>query len=526
MNKIINLLGGKKVAAAFLGLATALAGTAGFALMQAHASISVVTGPTSAITSPLNLPASSAQTQVFSFSLNATAGETLSGVTVEVDKANASTTVSGSDFASLSIYKDDGSNVFNPTAGNLVGAQSTVNVGAMTTIAPATSTPATGKFYVSLATSASWSGTSPVDAVTVSFPSDGITTSANSPTVSPVITSMISAAPTTAATVSTSIKNSGGSVITSANTSAIVHDSATVSGSGPVPTGSVNFSFYNNINCTSTAVASSGALALVSGSVDATGFTQGPLANGSYSFNASYSGDVNYPSGTSACEPLSIVSPSAPAITTHLSSTAVQVNTAVHDSATLSNVTANASGSVTYNVYAGSQCSGSPLFTNTQTVTNGSVPNSADFATATAGTYNWQASYSGDANNASAVSACGSETVNVTVTPPPTTCSNGLVNGSIYLKLGAQDSVLVPFGQRKINSQDKQLFIAQDCVLVPFVTPVPKPPKHCDSDNNDEDDEGCSATSTPPVSPVSHGGFHISLPNIFGHGNKGNKNDK
>jgi hypothetical protein len=72
----------------------------------------------------------------------------------------------------------------------------------------------------------------------------------------------------------------------------------------------------------------------------------------------------------------------------------------VYDTATLSGASVNAGGTVTYNLYAGTACTATPIFTSRVTVANGVVPASAAFTFVTPGTYNWQAAYSGDINNA------------------------------------------------------------------------------------------------------------------------------
>lgn len=61
-------------------------------------------------------------------------------------------------------------------------------------------------------------------------------------------------------------------------------------------------------------------------------------------------------------------------------------------------------------------CSGSVTGTDTETVTNTVVPTPGAFAASTAGTYSFQAVYSGDANNNAATSTCKI----LTVTNPPT----------------------------------------------------------------------------------------------------------
>lgn len=103
----------------------------------------------------------------------------------------------------------------------------------------------------------------------------------------------------------------------------------------------------------------------------------------------------------------------APTISTRLSATTVVVGGLVHDSATLVGATPGAGGTVTYRVYGGSACSGTPVGESVVTVTGGSVPDSFDFAPTAAGPYTWQAGYSGDPTNRAATSECGSEPLTV-----------------------------------------------------------------------------------------------------------------
>ena len=296
----------KKIYALIVGLAT-VAATLGFGLMPANAAVNVTAIPVALVTSPVILAPSSAQTALFSFSLSNTATETLSSVLVNIN--NVSGNVTAGQLSSVSIYKDDGSNVFNPVVGNLVGSQNTLTIGSPSTVSPATTTQASGKFYISLATSGSWGNVNPADSMTVTLPANAIVTSANSPATSAVTTATISSAPIAGAVVSTTVEDSNNLATSTAAINSVVHDSATVSSaSGPTPTGSVTFSFFNNAICSGNAAATSGALALTSGSVNATGFAQGPLAAGSYSFRASYSGDANYSAVSGSCEPLTISS--------------------------------------------------------------------------------------------------------------------------------------------------------------------------------------------------------------------------
>lgn len=88
----------------------------------------------------------------------------------------------------------------------------------------------------------------------------------------------------------------------------------------------------------------------------------------------------------------------------------VNIGDTVYDTSVLTGATANAGGTVTYSAYAGANtCSGTDLLNSTVNVTNGSVPQSANFVPQAAGTYSFQAVYSGDANNNGATSVCLSE---------------------------------------------------------------------------------------------------------------------
>jgi hypothetical protein len=77
----------------------------------------------------------------------------------------------------------------------------------------------------------------------------------------------------------------------------------------------------------------------------------------------------------------------------------IPVGTQIHDTATLHGASADAGGTVTYKLYTENTCttlSTTPAVNQTVTVTNGSVPDSNEFAFTTAGNFWWQATYSGD----------------------------------------------------------------------------------------------------------------------------------
>ena len=136
---------------------------------------------------------------------------------------------------------------------------------------------------------------------------------------------------------------------------------------------------------------------------------------GTYYWQAAYTGDSNNLPSVSPCgsEVLTVTALATPTISTSLFLSTIPAGQTDFDSATLTGATANAGGTVTYSVYSDSSCTTLVQTAGTVHVTNGHVPDSFITAFPAAGTYYWQAAYSGDDDNAAAVSPCGSETLTV-----------------------------------------------------------------------------------------------------------------
>jgi hypothetical protein len=220
---------------------------------------------------------------------------------------------------------------------------------------------------------------------------------------------------------------------TTVNIGDSVHDSATLSGATAHAGGTVTYSAYAGANnCTGTDLLNS-TKTVTDGVVpdsDAISFN----AAGSYSFQAVYSGDANNNGATSVCSTEQLLVKTNPSISTTLSGTSVDVGSTVHDSATLSGATSDAGGTVTYTVYSNSGCSQGTRDAGTVTVTNGTVPNSNGLAFTTAGTFYWQAVYSGDGKNNGATSTCTSEVLTVNpLHPTGSTAQNLRPNDSFTL---------------------------------------------------------------------------------------------
>jgi uncharacterized repeat protein (TIGR01451 family) len=146
---------------------------------------------------------------------------------------------------------------------------------------------------------------------------------------------------------------------------------------------------------------------------------------GTFYFQATYSGDNNNTGPVSsgcAAEPLT-VSPNTPSVSTLVSPAGpIKIGDSAHDTASLTGNTADAGGTVSYALYSHNDCTGlvEDLTPATNTVVNGSVPDSKAHQFNTAGTFYFQATYSGDNNNTGPVSSgCAAEPL--TVSPNDTT---------------------------------------------------------------------------------------------------------
>ncbi|GEM_PF-4592438 len=288
--------------------------------------VTVPDGVTSLITSPTHLPASSGPRGAFSFALTQTAGETLSSVSVTISNVGAST-ATGADFSSVLVYKDNGDSTFNVATDLLSGTQTTVNIGSATTVTTSANNAIDGgKFFVALSTGASWSSaSSPVDAVSVTLPTNGVVTSASSPTVATTTTDFIIADTVAPQLISAVAKNTGGTSAKEAGDSVeLTFSEAT---SKPVLTAaaisttftlSVGHSFLDGLGVVASAgwnaagtvftITLSGNVSLptvepgdtvtVAGSLITD--VAGNVAGGSRVFSGSFSGDVTGPTLTSA----------------------------------------------------------------------------------------------------------------------------------------------------------------------------------------------------------------------------------
>jgi uncharacterized repeat protein (TIGR01451 family) len=216
-----------------------------------------------------------------------------------------------------------------------------------------------------------------------------------------------------------------------------VHDSAGLTGATSTAGGTVAYTVYTNDTC-SAGARTAGTKGVTNGVVtDSDGLVF--ASAGTFYWQAVYSGDGNNNGATSACKSeILTVEKVTPTIATTLSATTGAVGDTVHDSATLSGATSNAGGTVIYTVYTNDTCSADARTAGTKGVTNGVVTDSDGLVFASAGTFYWQAVYSGDGNNNGATSACKSEILSIGKNGP--TISTTLSADEVVIGSGVHDS--------------------------------------------------------------------------------------
>ncbi len=229
--------------------------------------------------------------------------------------------------------------------------------------------------------------------------------------------------------VTTSLSGEGqsGEQLEVAETAAVT-DTATLYGKhASKATGTVKYKVYSDTTC-KTLVAEAGTVSVAGETAPAS--KEEKLSAGTYYWRSEYSGDANNPAANSVCGTEAELVAPATSLTTSLAGAGksgakieVPETASVTDTATLSGKNAStATGYVKYNVYSNSECKTLAAEAGDVGVTRGVVGESNE-VTLPAGTYYWQATYSGDGSNHGSQSTCGAEVA--TVTAPVTTSLSG-----------------------------------------------------------------------------------------------------
>ncbi|HEU4737915.1 MAG TPA: SGNH/GDSL hydrolase family protein [Solirubrobacterales bacterium] len=219
-------------------------------------------------------------------------------------------------------------------------------------------------------------------------------------------------------------------------TGTAVTDRATLHGANVAEaTGTLEYFVYADDECTEL-VASAGEVAVAGATVP----SSEPVEleePGVYYWQADYSGGGGNPAALSPCgiEILAVVSPTS--ISTTLTGgekegpvIEVEEGTPISDQATLSGANAaTAGGTVTYSVYADSECTELAASAGSATVSSGTVGPSEEL-TLPPGTYYWVAEYYGDGVNQGSIGSCGGEVATVTAPITGYLSGEGLNGGS------------------------------------------------------------------------------------------------
>ncbi len=387
------------------------------ALSITWAAVTVTSGPTALFASAQTVPAMSQPLGLFKLDLKQDAGENLGSVTVHVNNVAPAGVVS-SDIANVSVYKDNGDGDFNPASDVLAGSQTAVAIDGDTTITTAANnsvSTSTTVFFVSMQTGSTWSSTTTPDMITVTFPANGL--NMDNPTSTPAVT---------AATTPVIQADSAGPVLTSV----IAADTAVT----PTKTAGDTLVFTFNEATNKPAITTANVDTVLSvnnghslkngGAVlGATAWNAGgteltlTLNDNGFGVPTVLVGDMVASMGTMITDAVGNPATGSATITgtfgdmfgstvstqvrngsnADVTNTALSFGTAVHDYATVNGVgsTTTATGTVTFNLYGMSNCTGSALSSEQMALSGGNASSNAT-TTLAAGSYGYKASYAGN----------------------------------------------------------------------------------------------------------------------------------
>jgi uncharacterized repeat protein (TIGR01451 family) len=232
-------------------------------------------------------------------------------------------------------------------------------------------------------------------------------------------------------------------------------------------TGAINFKLYSAADCGGSVLDNENVTAIAANG-DYTTPTGFHIQNaGTYYWVASFNGDANNKSFTSACndEPV-VVAKNQPSIVTTQQPASGAIGDTYNDKATLSGgVNYAGTGSITFKLYSAAACGGSVLDNETVSsiAANGDYTTPDGFAIQNAGTYYWVASFSGDANNKSFTSACNDEPVVVAKNQPSILTTQQPASGSIGATYKDKATLSNAANLKGTGTINFKLYSAADC---------------------------------------------------------------
>jgi uncharacterized repeat protein (TIGR01451 family) len=235
-----------------------------------------------------------------------------------------------------------------------------------------------------------------------------------------------------------------------------IFDFVTLSG-GQNPTGTMTFELYgpDNPTCSGPPIFVDQVPVNGNGNYQSDSFTTN--AAGTYQWIARYSGDANNNPVSTACgDPNQqvMVGKRTPTFSTQAS--LLGVGGSITDTATLGNGIgpAGPTGTIRFDLYGPNNlvCAPPPIFTSTKQVMGNGTYTSDPFTPTQAGTYQWIATYSGDANNFPAQTICSDPAETVVVVPGlitptlTTTASPGGPPGTVLTDTATLGGGVLPTG--------------------------------------------------------------------------------
>ena len=211
--------------------------------------------------------------------------------------------------------------------------------------------------------------------------------------------------------------NAGGPYTIGVNGTVSLTDIATLSGGTGDATGTINFTLYDDVDCTHAVGTAS---ATVNNGANGKNYTSSPAvvvsATGTYHWVASYvSGDENNADTTTECGAPNenpVVNPRLTDLTTNAGGPyllGADGTVALSDTATLSGGTSEAGGTITFRLFSDNECLSQVGGDVTAGVDGADGKNyvSPSITVSAAGTYYWVATYGGDSKNTASSTTCG-----------------------------------------------------------------------------------------------------------------------